>query len=101
VSAPGNKSFKHISTTQAGLTILSSGGGVLGSVITNTAGTGGGSVLTLFDDVSAVAANTIAVCNTQNSAVPQWDYNIVITRGLFVTLTAGTTTQSDITITFD
>jgi len=97
----GQKSFTHISTTQAGLLIVGYPS-ILGSVFVNTAGTGGGSVLTIFDGTSAAApAVTVAVCNTQNAAIPSWDFNIAMSRGIFVTLTAGTTTQSDITITYD
>ena len=101
MGAPPNKSYKHINTTQAGLLISGNSGTCLGSVVINTAGTGGGSVLTIFDDVSAVAANTVAVCNTQNTAIPSLTYDLALSRGLFITLTAGTTTQSDLTITYD
>ena len=94
------KNYKHVSTTQAGLLVSGNAGVILGNVTINTAGTGGGSVLTIYDDVAVNAANIVAVCNTQNTAIPGLDYDAVMSRGIFITLTAGTTTQSDLTITY-
>lgn len=95
-----NRNQKHVNTTQAGLLISGNAGVILCSVVINTAGTGGGSVLTIYDDVSAVAANIVAIANTQNTAIPGLEYFAVMSRGIFIVLTAGTTTQSDLTVTW-
>ena len=94
------KNYKHVNTTQAGLLVSGNAGVILGNVVINTAGTGGGSVLTIYDDTAVNAANIVAVCNTQNASIPGLDYDSVMSRGIFITLTAGTTTQSDLTITY-
>lgn len=96
----GNKQYLHVNTTQTGLLVTGNSGCILGAVIINTAGTGGGSVLTIYDDTSAVAGHQVAIANTQNASIPALEYNCVMSRGIFIVLTAGTTTQSDLTITY-
>ena len=102
MGGPPNKSYAHTTTSTATLLVSGNAGTILGSIVINTAGTGGGGVLTIYDGTSAAApATVVAVCNTQNAAIPALTYDLTLSRGLYVTMTAGTTTQSDLTITYD
>ena len=102
MGGPPNKSYVHTTTSTPTLLVSGNSGTILGSVVINTAGTGGGGVLTIYDGTSAAApATLVAVVNTQNTAIPALTYDVTLSRGLYLTATAGTTTQSDLTITFD
>lgn len=95
----GNKQYFHINSSGATQKISGNSGAILGSVSINSAA-GVASVLTLFDAAVAAdctAGNTVCVINAQNANVPGFDYNVVMSRGIFYTLSAGT---PDITITY-
>ena len=96
----GNKSYFHINAAATTQPISANAGAVLGAVYINTAAPAA-SVLTIFDAGTAAQCtgpNTVAVINAQNANVPGFDYSVVMSRGIFYTLSAST---PDITITFD
>lgn len=95
----GNKAYKHLTATFSGA-LSPNSGAVLGSVIINTAPTGTGGTLLIYDDTSAVSANLIASINLINPNVPGFDFNVVASRGLFIAFTQGGTIAGDITITY-
>lgn len=97
--ASGNKSYKHLNATFSGA-LSPNSGAVLGSVVINTAPTGTGGTLAIYDDTAATAANLIASINLVNPNVPGFDYNVVASRALFIAFTQGGTIAGDITITY-
>jgi hypothetical protein len=102
--AGGNKQYFHISAATAGTTISPYSGAILGIVNINTASTGAsGGILTIYDDTAVVAAHVVAVITTIASAsnpIPSLEYEVTMSRGIFVTFTAGATTTGDLTITY-
>ena len=101
-----NKQYFHVSAA-AGATVISpNSGAILGGVFINIAGNAAtSSVLTLFDagtTAQATAANTVAVINVQNTAIPGLEYNAVMSRGLAYSYvqTGAVTTVGDFTITY-
>ena len=100
------KSYFHV-TAAAGATVISpNSGAILGAVFINIAAVAATtSVLTLFDagtTAQATAANTVAVINVQNTSVPGFEYNAVMSRGLAYSYvqTGAVTTVGDFTITY-
>lgn len=66
----------------------------------NTAPTGTGGTLVIYDDQSAVAGHVIASINLENPNVPGWAFDLVAPRGLFIVFTQGGTIAGDCTITY-
>src|SRR5262249_57711615 len=80
------KSYFHVSAA-AGATVISpNSGAILGGVFINIPAVAAtSSVLTIFDAATAAqatAANTVAVINVQNTAIPGLEYSAVLSRGL-------------------
>jgi|SRR5215469_13563806 len=104
--AKGSNNFFHVNSASAGQVVSINSGTILRFVNINTAAVAAtSSVLTLFDAstaAQATAANTIAVCNVQNTAIPGLIYNAPLSRGLFYTYvqTGAVTTVGDFTIVF-
>lgn len=93
--------FTYLHLTATASQILSPNpGAVLGSVFVNTAPTGTGGTLVVYDDQSAVAGHIIASINLVNPNVPGWTFNCIAPRGLFIVFTQGGTVAGDITITY-
>jgi hypothetical protein len=99
--AAGNKSFLHLTTSVSQVLSLNSGA-ILGTVVVNTAPTGTGGTLLIYDDQSAVTAHLIASISMVGFAanVPGWTYNAISSRGLFIVWTQGGTVVGDLTITY-
>lgn len=93
------KTYLHLTATSSQV-LSPNSGAILGSVFINTAPTGAGGTLVIYDDSSAVAAHTIASINLVNPNVPGWAYHCVASRGLFIVFTQGGTVAGDITITY-
>jgi hypothetical protein len=94
----GNKSYKYINANTAGTLVSGNGGCVLGSVIINKVGATG-NTLTIYDDTAATAANAIAAIDTTRVGLGgNLDFNVVMSRGIFVVLASGT--AADLTITY-
>src|SRR5438309_9915239 len=96
--ASGNKQYVHITTAAATVAVTTYSGAVLGSVQINTSAAA--SVLTIFDAstvAQCTAANTVAIIASSNANVPGFDYNCVMSRGIFYTLAGG---NPDVTITY-
>src|SRR5215468_8007613 len=100
------KSYFHVNAA-AGATVISpNSGAILGGVFINIAAVAAtSSVLTIFDAATAgqaTAANTVAVINVQNTAIPGLEYNAVMSRGLAYSYvqTGAVTTVGDFTITY-
>ena len=98
--ASGNKSYKHLSATATAV-LSPNPSAILGSVIINTASTGTGGTLQLWDGLTQSAPSVlIAAINLANPNVPGFDYNIIAAQGLSFVFVQGGTTAGDITITF-
>ena len=93
------KTFLHLAATSSQI-LSPNPGAILGTVVINTAPTGAGGTLVIYDDQSAVAAHTIASINLVNPNVPGWVYDVVAPRGLFIAFVQGATVAGDITITY-
>jgi len=100
------KSYFHVSAA-AGATVISpNSGAILGGVFINIPAVAAtSSVLTIFDAATAAqatAANTVAVINVQNTAIPGLEYSAVLSRGLAYSYvqTGAVTTVGDFTITY-
>src|SRR5215813_9344047 len=100
------KSYFHVSAA-AGATVISpNSGAILGGVFINIPAVAAtSSVLTIFDagtTAQATAANTVAVINVQNAAIPGLEYSAVMSRGLTYSYvqTGAVTTVGDFTITY-
>ncbi len=93
----GNKQYKY-ANANGNITVSVNPGAILGSVVINKLGATG-NTLTIYDDTSAVTANIIAVIDTTRSGIGGGlDYNVVMSRGIFMVMATGT--AADITITY-
>ena len=98
--ASGNKSYKHLAATATAV-LSPNSGAVLGSVIINTAPTGTGGTLQLWDgQTQSAPSQLIASINLVNPNVPGFDYNVVAAQGISYVFTQGGTIAGDITITY-
>lgn len=99
----GNKSFLHLTTTVSQV-LSPNPGAILGTVVVNTAPTGTGGTLVIYDGQSASVppSRIIASISMVGFAanVPGWSYNIVAPSGLFIVWTQGGTIAGDLTITY-
>jgi hypothetical protein len=92
-----NKAYKY-ANANGNISVSVNPGSVLGSVVINKLGAAS-NTLTIYDDVSAVAANVIAVIDTTRTGIGGGlDYNVVMSRGIFMVMATGT--AADITITY-
>ena len=94
--------YFHTVTAQTN-TLVSGNAGVLlrGAYINQV--NAAASTLTIFDAATAAqatAANTVVVLNAANAAIIGTDYNVVMSRGIMISISAGTATTPDVTITF-
>jgi hypothetical protein len=94
-----NTIYAHFSAS-ASQVLSPNPGAVLKEIVLNTAPTGTGGTLVIYDDQAVNANHVIASINLVNPNVPGWEYNAVAPRGLFIVFTQGGTIAGDITITY-
>lgn len=93
---PDTWSKAHIAAGLATTVVSKVPGCTLGAIVINTKGSGANTI-TVYDDVSAVAANIVAIIDGTVAAAP-YDFNCYMNSG--ITIVSATGVGCDMTVTF-